>query len=252
MRLLMLLVAFLASNNIAAEEYDPVKAVEAYVKERDAQREKELELERGRLKKTRDRKSADNLRKSIAYLESDRFRPRLMDGEIGSAGRLRSCEVYSVISESEIVADVHVKTNRAPESLAEVSAWIDNIDTTGVTDDHELEDVIVHIVGTKMYGGSTMLHMRAFGAEEWELVKKLDAAKAESEALTTAKTSDERNEKPIRTWKDATGKFSIDARFRGFISGTLTITTKDGRDVELPLEKLSAEDQEYVQALFRK
>jgi len=50
----------------------------------------------------------------------------------------------------------------------------------------------------------------------------------------------------IRTWKDATGKFSVEAEFSGVVQGNVRLRKADGSEVAVPLERLSQEDQEWV------
>ena len=49
-----------------------------------------------------------------------------------------------------------------------------------------------------------------------------------------------------RTWKDASGKFSIKAKFVSISNGTLTLLSDDGEEVEIELKKLCEADQKYV------
>jgi hypothetical protein len=51
-----------------------------------------------------------------------------------------------------------------------------------------------------------------------------------------------------RTWKDATGKFSIDAEFVSLKDGRITLKSPTGKEAMLPLSKLCAEDQAYARA----
>jgi len=53
----------------------------------------------------------------------------------------------------------------------------------------------------------------------------------------------------LRTWKDASGKFSIKAKFVSNNAGTLTLAREDGEEVEIELKKLCDADQKYVAAL---
>jgi hypothetical protein len=54
-----------------------------------------------------------------------------------------------------------------------------------------------------------------------------------------------------RKWTDTTGKFSIEAEFVGLADGIITLKREDGQTIHLPLEKLSATDQEVARALAR-
>ena len=47
-------------------------------------------------------------------------------------------------------------------------------------------------------------------------------------------------EPELRTWRDASGSFEVEATFVGSEEGKVTLKRKDGRLVTVPLEKLSA------------
>lgn len=49
-----------------------------------------------------------------------------------------------------------------------------------------------------------------------------------------------------RTWSDQSGRFSIDATYRGMNGGKVVLEKTDGSRIEVPLDKLSQADQEYV------
>ena len=49
-----------------------------------------------------------------------------------------------------------------------------------------------------------------------------------------------------RTWKDATGKFAIDAVFVSKSGTNITLKKQDGKEVTLPVLKLSKEDQAWI------
>lgn len=67
------------------------------------------------------------------------------------------------------------------------------------------------------------------------------------QAATTAKNP---LSPPLRTYQDATGKYSVDAFYRGYDgAGTIILQKKDGEVIRVPLEKLSEADQEYLQSL---
>ena len=53
----------------------------------------------------------------------------------------------------------------------------------------------------------------------------------------------------VRTWKDASGMFSVTAQFVGLSAGKVELRKADGKIVRLELEKLSADDQEAARAL---
>jgi hypothetical protein len=51
-----------------------------------------------------------------------------------------------------------------------------------------------------------------------------------------------------RTWKDSTGKFTIEAKFLAVQDGKVSLLRTDGKRIELPLSRLRDDDQKYVQA----
>jgi len=51
---------------------------------------------------------------------------------------------------------------------------------------------------------------------------------------------------PTRTWKDATGTFSLDAQFVGVKDGKVLLKKTNGQIVPIPLDRLSKEDQDFV------
>jgi hypothetical protein len=50
----------------------------------------------------------------------------------------------------------------------------------------------------------------------------------------------------MRTWRDSTGTFQVEATLVGIKGDKVTIKKKDGRQLTVPLAKLSEDDQEYV------
>ncbi|MHB8865704.1 MAG: SHD1 domain-containing protein [Pirellulaceae bacterium] len=54
-----------------------------------------------------------------------------------------------------------------------------------------------------------------------------------------------------RTWKDATGSFSVVAAFVDVTEGKVQLKREDGTVLTVPLEQLSSTDQQYVAALTR-
>lgn len=49
-----------------------------------------------------------------------------------------------------------------------------------------------------------------------------------------------------RTWTDSSGEHKIDAKFGGMASGKVILVRSDGSKIQLPLEELSEEDQEWI------
>src|SRR5262245_52744760 len=55
----------------------------------------------------------------------------------------------------------------------------------------------------------------------------------------------------LRTWTDATGKFTIKTKFVSLADGKVTLEQEDGSRVEIELTKLSAADQKVAQDLAK-
>jgi hypothetical protein len=53
----------------------------------------------------------------------------------------------------------------------------------------------------------------------------------------------------FRTWKDATGQFSVEAKYAGLDAGRVVLVGKDGRERKVPLDRLSPEDQKVAKEL---
>lgn len=54
----------------------------------------------------------------------------------------------------------------------------------------------------------------------------------------------------VRVWQDRTGQFRTDAAFLGFANGKLRLHKTNGVIVEVPAEKMSAEDMKYVEKMM--
>ncbi|KAI0082484.1 hypothetical protein K474DRAFT_1655259 [Panus rudis PR-1116 ss-1] len=55
----------------------------------------------------------------------------------------------------------------------------------------------------------------------------------------------------VRTWHDRTGQFRVDAAFLGFSNGKLRLHKTNGVVIEVPQEKMSADDLRYVEKLTK-
>lgn len=93
--------------------------------------------------------------------------------------------------------------------------------------------------------------------ESKELLNKLTARKQDKQtaidredAIERAKAEKERQaaieEAKWRTWTDSTGKHKTEAKFGGVAFGKVKLIKRDGSTVQLPLEKLSDEDREWI------
>lgn len=55
----------------------------------------------------------------------------------------------------------------------------------------------------------------------------------------------------LRTWTTSDGKFTIEARFVRYGSSIVTLHKMNGKTIDVPIEKLSKEDQDYTMATQR-
>lgn len=55
----------------------------------------------------------------------------------------------------------------------------------------------------------------------------------------------------IHTWTDSTGKYQTEAEFVSLVKGVVTLRKKDGKQVSLPLKRLSKDDQSLAEELAR-
>ena len=52
-----------------------------------------------------------------------------------------------------------------------------------------------------------------------------------------------------RLWKDSTGKFQVEAIFKGIRSGNVVLQKSDGSILQVPFNRLSPADQAYLRGL---
>ena len=90
---------------------------------------------------------------------------------------------------------------------------------------------------------------RTIGAIEVRLEAGPDDASAASPAggEAPASSASDSSEPPARTWHDATGTYKIEATLVSSGDGKVTLKRTDGKEVTLPLAKLSAEDRAFVE-----
>ncbi len=88
-----------------------------------------------------------------------------------------------------------------------------------------------------------------------EQKKEADERKAIEERIAKGKAEREGGEKAVkataadpsmRTWRAATGGFTVRATFLSLESDSVTLKRADGRIIHVPLEKLSDADREYA------
>ncbi|KAL8280638.1 hypothetical protein RQP46_006961 [Phenoliferia psychrophenolica] len=55
----------------------------------------------------------------------------------------------------------------------------------------------------------------------------------------------------VRTWKDRTGQFKVDAEYLGLIGNKIRLHKTNGVTIEVPVEKMSGEDKAYINKVMR-
>jgi hypothetical protein len=99
--------------------------------------------------------------------------------------------------------------------------------------------------------GKVKVHPRGWSTTAWDKTVSRESIQLAPDALfqpykspaaptTSAATA-------MRTWSDVTGTHKIQATYLGFADGGVKLKREDGREITVPLESLSKEDQEYVQ-----
>ncbi|MCA9123032.1 MAG: hypothetical protein H6822_01420 [Planctomycetaceae bacterium] len=96
--------------------------------------------------------------------------------------------------------------------------------------------------------GKVLVRKRGFAPREHTLSRQ-DIQLAPDELDQPQKPTPLASTTPVlRTWSDATGKFKVEATFVKVADGKVTIRRTGGREVEVPIAKLSAEDQRFIEA----
>jgi hypothetical protein len=116
--------------------------------------------------------------------------------------------------------------------------------------------------GTKWYivsviednqDGTIAIRWKDFPSEAWDCSLRRDQLIVETVTLkklraTAAKAKPVSNDQ-FRTWKDASGKFSVEANYLRREEGDVFLTTKDGKELRVPISKLSKGDQEFLETI---
>lgn len=75
---------------------------------------------------------------------------------------------------------------------------------------------------------------------------------AEQRAAIEAEQADALTESQFREWRSAEGDFSVTARLDQYVAGVVTLEREDGGSVEVPEEKLSEDDRQYITEEFKR
>jgi len=243
--------------------------VQAYFSESDGQRKSEIEMigEYCRescgtwTKKTK--KYIEDLQSAIAY------RPNL-EARLNSVGHLlEPIRIIQRIDDASGLVEAHfyngiwnqIRGTCDPVVVYRVlearTILLRNVNFKSHADGDDLDaaDLILKVVGTTKYstalGSSKTVYVVQPVSDEIEgaIVKELTKRKE----LRKQKLEQEQKKPPtkassytLRTWTDSTGKYTVEAKFRGVIAGMVRLEKADGQKITLPMGKLSKEDQEWI------
>ena len=69
----------------------------------------------------------------------------------------------------------------------------------------------------------------------------------QGEATSLSVPKQNKDTSVLRTWTDSTGRHTTEARFGGTSRGKVKLIKEDGINIEVPLDKLSDEDQQWIE-----
>lgn len=137
----------------------------------------------------------------------------------------------------------------------EAVVWVTGIRTAGITDGTYTKlGQVFEVSGTKKYetaigASKTVFVISPFSIQDTNSF----AAKIRGYEQSGKKSREAPNSKTeLRTWKDATGNFTIRAKFGGIIGGKVVLVKQDGSKVSVTREQLSKADNEYLDDMAKK
>ena len=96
--------------------------------------------------------------------------------------------------------------------------------------------------------GQVKIHPRGWPTAVWDKAVPRDKLQlAPEELFQPAKSPAPAGYASLRTWSDATGTYQIQAAYLGLADGKVQLQRQDGKQLQVPLEKLSPQDQAFVQ-----
>ena len=166
-------------------------------------------------------------------------------GTLGNNHHLWSVTALQVIDKENVLASIEYGIATVPTgggvNLGGEAVWLKGVSTEGVVDNRAFphEGKVYQVVGTKQYparnGTSTVFVLEQLNiGERFGRQSKKPLSMAEPEKIE------------VRKWSDASGSFSIEASFAGLSNGMVRLKKTDGSEVNVPLEKLSEADREWI------
>ncbi len=170
--------------------------------------------------------------RSLAVMSSGRVAQGVFAGESDYAVYGR---VIQVLPENSVLLNVYL-----PVPARDLgNAIVENVSQEHLLDDARFQLPTLVYLGTKTYesrtGSRTVKSYRIADVEN--LQRQLDQALA-SHMLGEAKN---------RIWTDSTGKFKVEAGLVDFENGVVKLKKLDGNQIELPVDKLSADGRAFVE-----
>ena len=96
--------------------------------------------------------------------------------------------------------------------------------------------------------GQVRVHPRGWSTTAWDKTVTRELIQlAPDELFQPHRTPGALAEDSLRVWTDATGTHKIEAVYLGVSDGAVLLRRKDGREIRVPLDKLSQTDQQYVE-----
>jgi len=96
--------------------------------------------------------------------------------------------------------------------------------------------------------GQVKIHPRGWPTAVWDKVITRDKLQlAPEELFQPAKSPVSTTDADMRTWSDVTGTYKIEATYLGVADGNVQLKRQDGKEIQVPLDKLSPRDRDFVQ-----
>jgi hypothetical protein len=189
----------------------------------------------------------------------------------GTYDAVAEFKVISVVDGSNLVAayddsTFHGATASTPEAARAASYtthhyvyfWLTGFSTKGVVDDDKvIIPWVVNVTDTKKYNGNTILLIEPCVKTKKEQQAEAAAAQREQqENQSRAKAELERKAAAERArwrvWTDASRTHKLEARFKWMLGDKVKLVKRDGTELSIALEKLSEDDQRWIQDRTKK
>ncbi len=170
---------------------------------------------------------------------------KLAIGQVGTIGA--DLEVLNVLGPEKILVAPYFLIREGVKEPQGEPFMIYGYPTQGVVDGQTLRRAgVFEVTGTEQYttvagGAKTVFKITWYDADT--LKPYLDKQAARLDRPDADQT------RPVRTWTDASGKFSVKASFAGSALGKVRLRKEDGSVIEVDLDKLSADDRKYINGL---